>query len=352
MKKFYLPILSFLFVIVTAKTVNAQCSCNQADPFGYQASSCGLTNASISGNGVPGFNAVCSVGSSCDGSSTSYGYTISFSGTVTGYAWRVTGGWANREIISGFIDRQTCNLNSGTSGQYGTASGFSIASLYIRWDASASDRRIEVWGYTGVCGGGSYPCTLSYFKCESITASSLPSTPTSISISSPYSSGPCGWKVASSYVSNATSYTWSGAGYGTYSSIVGPVIDENQTAYICVRAGSACGWSSDYCANVVIPNNWSCGSVTQAAPQSETAQQQNDIRIYPSPATSFVIIHYGNKEIRSIELYSTAGQLIKKIIPTGGDRQQINTSAFARGIYIVIIKQKDGTYLKQKLLLK
>jgi len=350
MKKIYLPFLFFLIVIASSKRSTAQCDCNQPDPYGYQSSSCGLSNASISGAGIPGSSAVCSAGSSCSGPSTSYGYTLSFGGSVTGYAWRVTGGWANREIISGYIDRQTCS-GGGTSGQYGTPSGFSVATLYIRWDASASDRRIEVWGYTGVCGGGLYPCTLSYFKCESITVSSLPSTPTSITLSSPYSSGPCGWKVASSYVSNATSYTWSGAGYGTYSSIVGPVIPENQTAYICVFAGNACGSSSNYCANVVIPNNFNCGSVTLAAPQTETLQQ-DEIKIYPSVATTYVMVDFNNKEIRSIELYSSAGQLVKKIIPVGNSRQQINTADLIRGIYMIVVKQKDGTNHTKKLLLK
>jgi Secretion system C-terminal sorting domain len=350
MKKIYLPFLSVLIVIALPKRSNAQCNCNQPDPFGYQSTSCGLTNASIGGAGIPGYSGVCSVGSSCSGSSTSYSYTISFSGSVTGYTWRVTGGWVNREIISGYIDRQTCS-GGGTSGQFGTPSGFNVATLYIRWDAAASDRRIEVWGYTGVCGGGSYPCTLSYFKCESIAAaSSIPGTPTSISISSPNSWGTCGWKVASSYVSNATSYTWYGAGYGTYPDIVGPIIPENQTAYICVYTSNACGSSSSYCANVAIPNNPSCGSITQTAPQSEV-QQQGDINIYPSPATTYFTIDFGNKEIRLIELFSSTGQHVKKITPSAG-RQQVNTHGMSRGLFMIVVTQKDGTKYKKKLLLK
>ena len=351
MKKIYLPMFLFLLATTTSQILSAQCTCSQPDPFAYQSSSCGLTDASIVGDGAPGSNPVCSAGSSCDGSSTSYGYVISFSGSVTGYAWKITGGWANREIISGYVDRQTCS-GGGTAGQFGTESGFSVAVLYVRWDNAATDRRIEVWGYTGVC-SGPRPCSLSYFKCVPITVTSIPATPTSITVSSPNYFGTCGWKVASSYISNATQYSWSGAGYGTYSSIVGPVIPENQTAYICVMAGNTCGWSSNYCANVVIPNNTSCGSRINRNTQVEMEQQAlGEIRIFPQPATTGITIYTADKEISSIELYSMTGQLVRKLIPTQNARQEVNVSALQRGIYVVVVRQKNGTIHKRNILVQ
>jgi hypothetical protein len=371
MKKKHFFTLVFLFIISLFFAVNplhAQCDCNQPDPYGYCysagstigtiGSSCGLQSVSIYGN-----TNVSNCGTaSCSVSSLYQDYNLYFpySNTVTGFYYKIIGGVVSREtIVRGNGYSQVVRQNCTSEAQYGSVNYINSLTLRINWTTSSPNNCILIWGYTGV---GAYPTTLSNFNSLSVSVSSAtspPAAPTGISISSPTSYGICGWKVASSYVSNATSYTWSGAGSGTYQYITGPGIAENQTAYICVKANNACGSSANYCAYVTIPNNSSCGYVRNPGiPQGteiDVTSQQNgtaEFIVSPNPASNLIIVTGITSETIAVNILSLEGKIVRSVTPNGQNRVDVDVADLAKGMYLVILRQKDGKPLTKKVMLQ
>jgi Secretion system C-terminal sorting domain len=231
--------------------------------------------------------------------------------------------------------------------QYGSINYLNHVTLTINWTSISASNCLSIWGYTGI---GAFPTTLSYFKTIQVGTNTAPAAPGGISVSSPVSWGICGWKVASYSVGNADSYTWSGAASGTFYAITGPAVAENQNAYLCV----ACGSSAFYCGYLYIPNNTSCGSVRAGNQPTDLDQvaNENQIMIAPNPAGNTLSIAVGSQQTRSVELLTISGQRIKNIIINGTGRQDIDVSRLARGVYLILIHQKNGIVHKQKVVLQ
>ena len=358
MKKLHVStvLLIFFMAAILPGKLSAQCNCTPPDPFGYASTSCGLQSLTIQGN-----SATC-IAAGCNASSGSYTYEVYFaSNVVTGYAYLLTGGVANTEIITrgngmSQVTRQTCS----NYGQYGSVNFINHLTIKINWTTASTGNCLKIWGYTG---GTGFPTTITYFNFVTIsTANGLPAAPTSISISSPTSFPVCGWKMACSYIPNADTYTWTGAANITtpfYSG--GATVAENQNAFLCVKANNSCGSSSTYCTTVSIPNNTMCGSRLFTDPNSAADKSSklitgndfgNEILITPNPATTSLSVLSGKYEIRSIELFTTTGQLVQHIMPSGNKRQDINISNLRRGLYMVLIHQVGAPDFKKMIVLQ
>lgn len=343
----------------------AQCNCSQPDPKGYSSTSCGLQTPNLTGTST-----ICSLASSCS-AGTDYQYIFDFPTNVTGYFWKITGGYGYRELIyinsTPTVDRNNCGINTcgSVSGyqcrEYGNSNAVYKLNIYVRWTSAGPGNKIELWGYTGISGG--FPATLTYYKCFPVTVSSVPAAPTNISISSPTYS-PCGWKVASSYVSNATSYNWSGAGYGTYTDITGPGIPGNQTAYICVNAHNTCGTSANYCAYVAIPRNNSCQRIGSGGPdtlKTETKPDEEAIAengktvpfaVSPNPVRTNLRVNFGKPGKRDVALVSAVGYMAMRVSGTEALQVNMDVARLPRGIYLVLVYEGEKVVAQEKVVLQ
>lgn len=79
---------------------------------------------------------------------------------------------------------------------------------------------------------------------------------------------------------------------------------------------------------------------------SVAPDKQVHFKIYPNPAEDKITISTSQKNI-SVSIYTITG---KKVIET--NTKTINTSSFARGYYIVEIKNKNGYETREKLIIK
>jgi Secretion system C-terminal sorting domain len=367
-KHFFTSLFLFAFFSFLNKNLTAQCNCNQQDPYGYCnypgqttgqiGSSCSLQPVTFAGSTSV---ANCGV-ASCSVSSLYQDYNIYFpySNTVTGIYYRVVGGVVSRETIyRGNFNPPLVTENCTTERPFGSVNYINSVALRINWTTSSPSNCILIWGYTGL---GNYPTMLSYFGALSVSvtsATSAPAAPNNISISSPVTYGTCGWKVASSFVSNAASYTWFYAGSGTYPDIVGPTIGENQTAFLGVRANNACGVSSIYTKYVAIPNNPSCGyarnpglpqgtEVDVTPPTNETEK----FIISPNPASNLITVIGITSETVAVNVLSADGKTMRHVTVNGQNRIHIDVANLAKGLYVIVLRQKDGTSVNKKVMLQ
>lgn len=65
-----------------------------------------------------------------------------------------------------------------------------------------------------------------------------------------------------------------------------------------------------------------------------------NIRIYPVPMKEYVTVE--GKNLRSIQIYSIAGQEMFKVNVNEEDKQVINVSNLPNGLYIIIVRTNDG----------
>ena len=70
--------------------------------------------------------------------------------------------------------------------------------------------------------------------------------------------------------------------------------------------------------------------------------KQENINIYPNPATSYVNI-MAEHRIDNISVISTLGKTIYSIRGTG-QSALIDVSALNNGIYLIVVKTEKGTY--------
>lgn len=364
-KNLHSVILSAGIFFTFQNVLHAQCDCNQPDPFGYCysanstngqiGSSCGLLSFSINGA-----TSASKCGSPvCSTTSLYFDYTVYMpSNTVTGFYYKVTGGVVSRETITrGNSQPQVIRENCSTEAQYGSVNYVNALTLRINWTTSSPSNCIVIWGYTGVSAQG--PTMLSYFEKLSVAtanATSAPAAPTGISLSSPSTYPICGWKVASSFVSNAETYTWTGAGNATYHYITGPSISENQTSYLCVRANNACASSANYCTYITAPNNPSCGFV----PRNNIANGNDIISnnkpaefiVAPNPVGSQLNIYGITDETDAVIVLSTSGKTVYTANAKNQPQMRIDVSKLPRGMYMVILRQRDGTVINKKVMLQ
>ena len=74
---------------------------------------------------------------------------------------------------------------------------------------------------------------------------------------------------------------------------------------------------------------------------------QNIAQLYPNPTNGLLNIVYEN-DIANIDVYTIDGKKIKVAIQYGLQQAQLDASALANGIYILVLTDKDNKVQKQK----
>ncbi len=82
-------------------------------------------------------------------------------------------------------------------------------------------------------------------------------------------------------------------------------------------------------------------------PLSINQNNENQFALYPNPTNGVLNIVYQN-DIEQIEVYSIDGKKIKFSIQYGLQQAQLDASALAKGIYILVLTDKDNKVQKQK----
>ena len=80
-------------------------------------------------------------------------------------------------------------------------------------------------------------------------------------------------------------------------------------------------------------------------------EKEANFSLYPNPAKDVVTINYDlNVSNVMVEVYDIAGRSISKnVLSSSSGELQLNTSNFAAGMYMVVVKQ-DGVLVAQKKL--
>ena len=76
-------------------------------------------------------------------------------------------------------------------------------------------------------------------------------------------------------------------------------------------------------------------------------KEKNGVALYPNPTNGLLNIVYEN-DIANIDIYSIDGKKIKLSIQYGLQQAQLDASALANGIYILVLTDKDNKVQKQK----
>ncbi|CAM3624266.1 T9SS type A sorting domain-containing protein [Flavobacterium gelidilacus] len=82
--------------------------------------------------------------------------------------------------------------------------------------------------------------------------------------------------------------------------------------------------------------------------------ETQEIKIYPNPAKENVTISYTlNTSTATLEIYDLAGRSIsQKVLSSSTGEEQIQTSTYQAGIYIVVVKENDTILVQQKLIIE
>ena len=86
-------------------------------------------------------------------------------------------------------------------------------------------------------------------------------------------------------------------------------------------------------------------------PLSINQNNENQFAIYPNPTNGVLNIVYQN-DIEQIEVYSIDGKKIKLSVQYNFQQAQLDASALANGIYILVLTDKDNKVQKQKFVKK
>lgn len=79
--------------------------------------------------------------------------------------------------------------------------------------------------------------------------------------------------------------------------------------------------------------------------------QLDQFNLYPNPAQGQVSIEWEGHQIRKVEVYTLAGQLLFNLGDTDSESLILETSALGRGIFIVKVADRKGKQLTKKLIL-
>jgi hypothetical protein len=74
----------------------------------------------------------------------------------------------------------------------------------------------------------------------------------------------------------------------------------------------------------------------------------SEISVFPNPVTDRVMIQ-SPEQFSELEIYSTHGQLMHRQAGLSTNDMVIDINNFIPGIYILTVKMKDGTWVKQKM---
>lgn len=83
------------------------------------------------------------------------------------------------------------------------------------------------------------------------------------------------------------------------------------------------------------------------------SQKGNDaISVFPNPANEKIHISDPHKTIKNVALYSSNGKRIFSYSMESSDHHQVNISQLNAGIYFVVMKLTDGSYVEKKIVVE
>ena len=80
--------------------------------------------------------------------------------------------------------------------------------------------------------------------------------------------------------------------------------------------------------------------------------ETDNIVLYPNPARDFVSISNTNETISAVSIYEISGKIIYSLTENQTSEININTSAFAKGLYLIEIITEDNRKTNKKLIIK
>ncbi len=357
---FYSSILFFLLLSFGICPAQAQtCNCHNPDPYGLGDPCAGQILNPVINGATQGTIKVCGLTTKCG--SGALNYTVNLNSTqlsaLKGYYWVINGtsGWACHSGIA--------SQSGGGIQSTGFTSNAQI-SANINW-IDASVNTLSFYGYTGWNSATQSPTTLAYYACVQVTVvapAAPPAMPASIFMSSPVCTTKSWMYEASPCSAGATSYTWTGAAGGTFTSCFdGPALKAGQwpnQAYLCVKANNACGSSSQYCAYVNVPASASppCPNTLMAAGSKpkvgEGDANVTSPQIYPNPARGKIGIKLPPNSNYNIQIVDSKGQVIKNITAHNVANKDVPLTDVSNGLYFVIITENGRVVTKQKIIVQ
>ena len=241
-------------------------------------------------------------------------YSIASVAAASSYTWTAP---ANASIVSG----------QGTS------------SVLVNYNASFTSGTLSVIA-GNICGNS---------NARSTTVRSVPLAPGTISGNASVCANQTGLVYSVPAVLSATSYLWTvpatctiTSGQGTNSITVNWGASSGS---ISVKAQNGCGYS---------PLRTKSVSVTC---RNATAEEFNEFSISPNPATDYVICNYISSYSTQIQLTLTdmTGRIISEMknnVEEGINHIELNTSALAKGVYLVGVKSQDNLFQVRKLVIE
>ncbi len=253
------------------------------------------------------------INGACAGSSN-VPYSIASVAAANSYTWTAP---ANATIVSG----------QGTS------------SILVSYNATFTSGTLSVIA-SNICGNSSS---------RSTTVRSVPLRPGTIAGNASVCANQTGLVFSVAAVLSASNYLWTvpatctlTTGQGTNSITVDW---GTATGSISVKAQNGCGYG---------PLRSKTVSVTC---RNAIAGEVNEFSISPNPATDYVICNYSSSSSTQIQIILTdmAGRIItemNKKVEEGSNQIGLNTSALAKGVYIVGVKSLDNKFLVRKLVIE
>ena len=91
--------------------------------------------------------------------------------------------------------------------------------------------------------------------------------------------------------------------------------------------------------------------LTQDTPTSIKDAETINLTVTPNPSNGIFRIT-ASETLNSVEVYNTAGQLVKKQTAGNADDVTLDMSAYSRGLYVLKLESANGNYCTKKIMLK
>ncbi len=182
----------------------------------------------------------------------------------------------------------------------------------------------------------------------------IPAVPAAISGPTSVCKGQSGVAYTSSSVYGATTYTWStsanlsvAGGQGTSAASINFASNAYNNSSVKVKAGNACGSSS---------NKTLAVSTTVCPKASDFTQETISFNVVPNPASDYAEVQYNtiSQSGAVLQLSNILGQVVytQQIAPeTGLNAYMVDLRTFKSGVYIISILQ-DGKSNAQRLVIE
>jgi Secretion system C-terminal sorting domain len=149
--------------------------------------------------------------------------------------------------------------------------------------------------------------------------------------------------------SGATSYTWSPATGLSCTACATPVLTAMETTEYTVTATDAHRCSTHATKVIIVENSGVHGSTGVSS-----VTGNNDIAIYPNPASSELYIKYAERaDGDQIAIYDIAGRTIRKEhLSFNGNLAKVSTSDLASGVYVLEIFNDSNVKMTRKIVVQ